>query len=411
MTPADAESAQQHATATADDEALQRMLRVVPVLSGLRRAGDVLPMTDRQLLHAGPPLAAAQDVCRPLMNSIVTAVLFEGWAHSPEAAEMMVRSGAVALRPAQDFDCALPLADVLSPSMWLQVVRDQGGHAAPAYSPLNGGAAHPMRVGISSPEVLAHLHWLNGPFAKAYSLALPDDVPLIDVADVALSAGDDCHGRTAHGTARFVAQLGLSEGDASGTVVREFIGGAPGFFLNVWMGATRCILSAARRVAGSSVLTAAAGNGSRFGIQVAGLPQTWFTAPAEPPALSSRDRHVATEALGAIGDSAIVDCFGLGAMTTCTTAAPAAAPAFADVHPDATHVPAALLMRPHAGFPITAPLVGTSARRIASTGEAPIISLGVLDRTGLRGRLAGGFYRPPLAVFRDALLGLTASKA
>ena len=39
----------------------------------------------------------------------------------------------------------------------------------------------------------------------------------------------------------------------------------------------------------------------------------------------------------------------------------------------------------------------------ALAAQSPVISLGILDRVGLRGRLAGGFYRPPLALFERAV--------
>lgn len=117
-------------SASADAAATDRVLAVVPELSALERARDRLPLGDRTLLHAGPPLPRPDAVCTPVLHAAVAALLFEGWTGSVDEARRMVRGGAIELRPAQDLGCVLPLADVLSPSMWVQVVRD---------------AAHPQR--------------------------------------------------------------------------------------------------------------------------------------------------------------------------------------------------------------------------------------------------------------------------
>jgi hypothetical protein len=75
------------------------------------------------------------------------------------------------------------------------------------------------------------------------------------------------------------------------------------------------MMKLAEGVEGSSFITAAGGNGREVGIQVAGLPGHWFTVPAKPP-VGTFDVDLPTDrAMGAIGDSAVVDAFGLGAMS------------------------------------------------------------------------------------------------
>ena len=56
------------------------------------------------------------------------------------------------------------------------------------------------------------------------------------------------------------------------------------------------------------------GNGVEMGIQIAGLPGQWFTMPAQPPRGKFDLDIPMNRALGAIGDSAVVEGFGLGAM-------------------------------------------------------------------------------------------------
>ena len=110
--------------ADADRLAIDRVLAVVPELFALERAADRLHLGRHTLLHAGPPLRDPCAPCTPVLHSAMVAILLEGWADTADQARDMVRSGAIRLYPAQDFGCVLPLADVLSPSMWVQVVRD-----------------------------------------------------------------------------------------------------------------------------------------------------------------------------------------------------------------------------------------------------------------------------------------------
>jgi hypothetical protein len=171
------------------------------------------------------------------------------------------------------------------------------------------------------------------------------------------------------------------------------------------MAASKCMLDAARGVAASSVVVAAGGNGDRFGIQLASQPGTWFTTRAEPPAV--QPGLIAADAipLGAIGDSAVVDFLGLGAMTT-PAANGDARPAFADILPDAVAAPRRLLAAAHPGLARVQPRMVIAARRAIEFAQMPVVSLGVLDKAGKRGRLAGGFYRPPLSLFERAISDL-----
>jgi len=301
----------------------------------------------------------------------------------------------------------VPLADVVSPSMWLQVVSDLRGTSTSAYSPLNGGADRVMRVGVLGADVLDHLYWINGPFAETLRRALKCPVPLIEIADAGLAGGDDLHGKTASATAMLAQHLAPWILDPAADQYQDFLRSAAGFFLNLWMAATKCMLNAAAGIAGASVVTAAAGNGTRFGIQVGGRPGCWLEAAADPPSLAPLHADLNALRLGAIGDSAIVDFFGFGAMTT-LTAQPRPNASFADIYPNAISVPRQLLTRTHLGFRQSFPLVVVDARRIAVVGEAPIVSLGVLDKDGRRGRLTGGFYRPPIALFAAAVAQLEA---
>ncbi len=390
-----------------DALACAKVLAVRPQWVALRRARDQLGLRDFELLCAGPPLRDPTAPCQPVLHAAQSAALLEGWAATPQQAGDMVRSGRITLRPAQDLDCVVPLADVLSPSMWVQVVRDAAGLGRESCSPLNGGMAHPMRVGVCTPAVVEHLRWLDQSLAPALQHAMDKPIDLLALADEGLRSGDDCHGKTAAATRALATALAQWLTGASATTCTDYLAQSPGFFLNLWMAASRCMLSAAAGSPKASVVTAAAGNGLDFGIQLAGLPGRWFMHAADAPRVADSNAELQASSLGAIGDSAIVDLLGLGAMTTLAQAS-AEPPAFAAAWPGMDGMPRALLRAPHLAMVQTQPLLVLDARTIVRCAQEPLISLGVLERTGQRGRLAGGFYRAPAAVFAAALAALGA---
>jgi hypothetical protein len=103
--------------------------------------------------------------------------------------------------------------------------------------------------------------------------------------------------------------------------------------------------------------------------------------------------------LGAIGDSAVLDFFGLGGQAL--RHAPATLQALGDFAPtDALERPDQLLETRHLRLPIR---TGVSATRIAQAGVVPIVLLGMIEATGLEGRIAGGAYEPAMDAFRAAL--------
>jgi hypothetical protein len=286
--------------------------------------------------------------------------------------------------------------------MWLQEVIDLGPSHGAAFSPINGGSSHVLRVGVLNDDVLAHLRWLNDAFARAFSATLEEPIPLVPIADEGLAGGDDCHGRTAVASDVFASQLDARWMGADASACRDFMQRAPSFFLNLWMAASKYMLDAARGIGGSTVIVGAAGNGVDFGIRLASRPDAWISVAAEPPAVARGVLAADATPLGAIGDSAVVDILGLGAMTTFADSE-SARPSFTDVWPDAIDAPRTLLAAANDAFTRTRPRMVVSARRIVETRQTPIVSLGVLDKPGIRGRIAGGFYRAPLALFERAL--------
>ncbi|GAA5231872.1 DUF1116 domain-containing protein [Verticiella sediminum] len=387
--------------------AWRRLAQVRPRLAALRPLGDCVRLPARTLLHAGPPLA--RPPCAPMLNSAVQAVLFEGWADTPEAAHALIADGSVRLAAAQDHDCVVPLASVLSPGQQVQVVQDASGMGRTAYAPLNGGSGPALRLGLPGPQVLAHLRWLNGPFAHAVRGVVPATRPLLSIADLALHQGDDCHGRTAAGSRALLEDWRAAGLAADGEAAR-FLADSPSFFLNLWMAAAKCMLSAAEGVAGSTLVTAMAGNGSQTGIQLAGLPGRWFTAAAAAPVGRIEPGRDVGDALPAIGDSALVETLGFGALAM--QYAPAQREALGAYMPDTPErLCARLLLAPHPACTVSHVRVGLDAEAVLRHAQPPVVALGILDRKGMHGRIGGGIWQAPIAPFQAALAALAPQPA
>jgi len=190
----------------------------------------------------------------------------------------------------------------------------------------------------------------------------------------------------------------------------EFIKTSPSLFLNVWMAASKFIMSSVVDINNSSFVTAVAGNGVNVGIQVAGLPGRWFTAPASAP-VGSFDVDVPTSrAIGAIGDSAVIEGLGLGAMAI--RCAPEQLKQFKHYLPDNIDSRIdQLLLGEHTEFKTLDQKIGICARTVATIGITPVVALGIIDVLGEKGRLGGGLHELPIAPFVEAVSALDAANA
>jgi hypothetical protein len=387
--------------ATPEHEAARKLVAVKPHWTGLKIAREAVDLDRNTMLHAGPAFSDPHAIPLPVVNSACVAAVYEGLASAFGEAEIMIRENHIRLEPAQDRNVVTPLAAVVSSSTVLQIVTDQAGSDATAFAPLNGGSGPAPRLGLRTTEALSHFRWMNGFLAEALSAALESgSISLIPIARNGLSNGDDCHGRTVAATRVLRKNITPRVRDKHSAVL-TFLDAGPSFFLNLWMAACKCSLSAVRTSSSSTIVTAAGGNGLQFGIQV-GESQEWFTCAATPPNGRLDADMPSSRALGAIGDSAIVDVSGFGAMAMDFASAQEAA--LATFMP----VPAAqlrdrVLVLEHPGFSPLCVRTGLSAR-LAMTCDVPIaISLGILDRQGVRGRIGGGIYVPPLELFQTAV--------
>jgi hypothetical protein len=261
-----------------------------------------------------------------------------------------------------------------------------------------------MRVGLCKDEVVERLQWVSEVLAPQLAQVLDGrEIDMIAVADQALVEGDDCHGRTAVGSGIMRDHLLAMGGeDSFSDDVRAFLETAAGFFLNPWMASLKLMQLAAEGVADSSFVTALGGNGSQFGLRVSALPGRWFAASAAPPFIPGR-ADLLGRSSGAVGDSAIVDAFGCGAMAAQAYAPQTWARVEQVCREQHLAFPSSLLTAPHPLFRHAAALrTGLTVRRVCLAAQTPAISIGVLDRNGDRGRLDGGIFFSPRNVFDAA---------
>lgn len=86
----------------ANHKAVEIIVNGHPVLTDIRTAGEVIPgMTRTTILHAGPPNQWA-TMSGPQRGAIIGALILEGLAANPEAAEFLAASGEITYRPNND---------------------------------------------------------------------------------------------------------------------------------------------------------------------------------------------------------------------------------------------------------------------------------------------------------------------
>ena len=384
----------------ADRLAFDQAMVTQPVWNRFDLARDVTGIAENVLLHAGPPFPDPAAITRPILNSACVAAVYEGLAPSLDAAEGLISSEEILLKPAQDVNVVTPLAAVVSGSMPLHSVYDAWRGQHRTFAPINGGNRPALRLGLKSQAVLDHVRWLNTRCLDVLQGGLAEGIALVPLAVDGLKGGDDCHGRTPVAGAALVQELiDRSPNGIGDDEVLEFLKGSPSIFLNLWMAATKLMMSRAEGVQGSGFVTAAGGNGRDVGIQVSAFPGRWYTVPATPPEGAFDVDLPPSRALGAIGDSAVVDAFGLGAMAKMGNEPPTS---HGSVH--------GMSVGEHPYFKATGLKLGISALAVSECGRTPQVSLGILDREGELGRLGGGLYQMPNLPFEQAAEEVLASQ-
>jgi Protein of unknown function (DUF1116) len=402
----------------ANREALERLCRARPAWTAMTTAREALGLTGPSLLHAGPPIAWDR-MCPIMRGACMCAIQYEGWAAMPADAERLAASGGIAFAPAHSRGAVAPMAGVISPGMPLIVVEDRV-NGTTAWSFMGTGPGPQLRFGAHGPEALARLAWNRDVVAPAFARVLEREGPLDLTAHMAqaLSMGDEMHMRNAASTALLTKALAGPltgvVGDAAQLerILRFLTRDNDQHFLTWAMCAAKAAARAIEGIAGCTVVSTMARNGVEFGIRVAGLGDRWFTGPASVVAGSYFPGFSAADANRDVGDSAIMETYGLGGM------AMAASPAVTRIVGaksvtdaiETTRRMGEICVGRNPTFPIgvldwEGTPTGVDIRKVVETGIVPAINTAIAHRDLAVARIIGaGISTPPLDPFVAALV-------
>ena len=401
----------------ANTEVHRRLDTGVPLLVGMRPAGEVVAgLEGHRLLHAGPPIELG-DVGDPLRRSMRAAIVAEGWAVDPDGADALLRSGEVTFSPANESGGVVPMATVMGPTTPVWVVEMAAGGTS-AWSPLGQGSGDVAWFGRDTAGAIDRLVLLREAVAPLLATALRDSGPVevLNLAAQAVAMGDDVHIRTQAATNLLIRHLlpSLMGGDDPRRVeVARYLSGNHLLFLTLAMASARALTAWAGQVPDSSVVTTMARNGTQFGAKLSG-DDTWFLAPA--PMIGSALFHPGrSDRDGApdIGDSAVLELIGLGGAAAAGSPAVgqlvgglAAAAVLTDELDEVCVGRSSRFTLPTVGGRGT-PL-GIDVRKVVEHQITPKVTTGILHHSDGSGQVGAGVAVAPLACFREAVLALDA---
>jgi len=399
----------------ANGEAVQHIMASKAVLTGMGIAKDVIPgMHDHMILHAGPPVNWDR-MCGPTRGAVMGALIYEGFAKDEKEAETIAASGDFEFAPCHHYDTVGPMAGIVSPRMPVFIVENSV-YGVRAFATQNEGLGKVLRYGGMGIEVYDRLRWMEKVLYPNLSNALarmPDGIDLKNLIAQALHMGDECHNRNRAGTSLFLRAIAPSllrvQKDAEEIAqIFEFINSNDHFFLNLSMPAGKAMLMSAEGIDGSTILTVMGRNGTDFGIRLASMPHTWFTAPAGIVDGLYLPGFNAEDANPDIGDSTITETAGFGgfamaaapAITQFVGGSPALATAITKEMYEITQTEHKDFTIPILDFRGT-PL-GIDVRRVVETGILPRINTGIAHRKPGIGMVGAGMLRAPEKCFKDA---------
>lgn len=396
--------------------AIERFMRAQPVLIGVGIAQEAIPgFGSRMLLHAGPPITWGK-MSGPLRGAVIGAILYEGWADSPEEAKELASKGDIAYSPCHEHSAVGPMAGVISPRMPVFILENKT-HGNRSYSTLNEGLGKVLRYGAYSEEVLDRLRWMENVLAPVLkeAIRLSGGIDLASMIAQALHMGDEVHNRNRAGTSLLIRALApyLMEVDFPQADIKkclEFINSNDHFFLNLSMPAVKAMLEAAHGIPKSSIVTVMARNGTEFGIKVSGLGDHWFTGPAETvkglyfPGFSEKDANPD------IGDSAITETAGVGGFAMAAAipivqfvgGLPEDAVRFSEKMYNITITENSRFTIPILNFRGTP--TGIDIRKVVETGILPQINTGIAHNEPGVGQVGAGLVNPPWECFEKAFI-------
>ncbi|MGY2221411.1 oxamate carbamoyltransferase subunit AllG family protein [Pseudomonas gingeri] len=387
--------------------AVQRILATEPVLVGSEPASSALGLETGHLGHAGPPFAHAGEIPAVVLNALAGATVHEGWAGDVDSARRLILDGEITLHANHDLGTVSPMAGVVRPGQLLMRIENRAGSDV-VHATLAESGRRALRFGCYDSVVAEQLDYLDRVIGPSIIKALPaGGLSLLPLIAQGIALGDDTHQRNVGAMYAFAAQLPCLEAES-----RQWLLGNPQHFLNYAMAAAKLALDRASGIAGSSIITAIARNGVHCGVRIAGAGQRWFTHAASEPQGYFFPPHRPRDGQPDLGDSAIVEAYGLGG--TIAHAAPELARLMGQDWVQARDCGRRMRQLFVGQHPLLAPALagpegvgtGLDARAVVAAAEPIRIHTGIAHRDGVTGWIGIGVALAPVECFQAALEAL-----
>lgn len=401
----------------ANNVVISRLRDSQPVLVDVVPAKSVIPeLNGKVILHAGPPIRW-ENMTDPMQGSCVGAVLFEGWADNEKDARALLASGEVSFEPCHAAHAVGPMGGITTGGMAVLVVENRTDGTV-GYCTMNEGIGKVLRFGAYSQEVVDRLHWMSDVLAPVLSAALRslgDGLSVSPMIAKAITMGDEFHQRNIAASLVFLKEIApaitaLAWDQSEKEEVIDFLARTDQFFLNIMMATGKAMVDYARKYEHGCVVTTMARNGENFGVKIAGMGDEWFCAPVNTPEGLYFTGYSAEDANPDIGDSAITETVGVGAMAM--IAAPGVtrfvgAGGFADAiaySEEGERI--CVAHNPNWAIPtwdFKGTNLGIDIRKVVATGIVPTINTGIAHKKAGLGQIGAGTVKAPLACFQKAL--------
>ncbi len=399
----------------ANEKALKILLEAKPMWVDMGKAIDVIPgMKKNLILHAGPPITWDR-MCGPQRGAVIGALMYEGLAKTPEEAEELAASGEIEFSPCHHHNTVGPMAGIVSASMPV-IITENEAHGNRAYQTLNEGIGKVLRMGAYSPDVIERLKWLENVMFPVWQRAIRKigKLDLKNIIAQALHMGDELHNRSRAASYVLFAKIAgamaetMKDHHETNEVMR-FMEENIHTFLGFAMTSAKVSLDPAKNIEGSTMVTVMARNGTDFGIQVSGLGDQWFTAPAPVPDVLLFPGFTKEDVNPDIGDSAIMETAGLGGFAI--AAAPAIIQFVGGTVKESVEKTLAMYeitigennvyQIPFLDFRGTP--TGIDIVKVVEKGIPPFIDTGVAHKKPGVGQVGAGLVDAPMEVFEKAL--------
>jgi len=392
-----------------------------PIWIGDSPAIDVVPgMTKNTILHAGPPIEW-ENMCNPMRQAVLGAVVFEELAESLDEAKGIVDAGEIILSPCHHHQAVGGMTGITSASMPVHVVRNETFGTTAYCLPHEGSSFKALGWGTNDDETIGHVRWMRDELSPVLNQAVKamGGINLKEILGRAIQMGDEAHSRCTAGTLLITRKLApyLACLDIKKDILRrvlDFLQRTDIFALHLFMAAARSMIEPAKNIPFSTVVTTLCRNGVEFGIKVSALGDQWFTGPAGKIKTSFFSSLWNDSVAGKdIGDSAIMEVIGLGGLIH--VAAPAHEQVLKGTYESAlqkTEEAYLITVGEHKSWQLPTlnfrgvPL-GIDIRKVIQTGITPLVDTATPHLDG--GFIGSGEARAPMEAFEKALREFSAT--